>query len=151
MRASNRRARCRVGDDILTADKVFINGGGRATVPALPGVGQVPLLTNTSLLELDELPRHLVVVGGSHVGLEFAQIYRRFGATVTVVEKRSRLIQREARTSRPPYRRSLKRNMSRSGWLPNAFASRPVARRSASALTARSVPRRSLNRTCCSP
>jgi pyruvate/2-oxoglutarate dehydrogenase complex dihydrolipoamide dehydrogenase (E3) component len=85
----------RVGDDTLTADKVFINVGGRANVPALPGVGQVPILTNTSLLELDELPRHLVVVGGSYVGLEFAQIYRRFGAEVTVVEMGARLIPRE--------------------------------------------------------
>ena len=85
----------RVGDDILTAAKVFINVGGRANVPALPGVGQVPALTSTSLLELDELPRHLVVVGGSYVGLEFAQIYRRFGSKVTVVEMSSRLIKRE--------------------------------------------------------
>jgi pyruvate/2-oxoglutarate dehydrogenase complex dihydrolipoamide dehydrogenase (E3) component len=87
--------RIRVGDDILTADKVFINVGARANVPALPGVGQVPILTNTTLLELDELPRHLVVVGGSYVGLEFAQIYRRFGVQVTVVEMGPRLIQRE--------------------------------------------------------
>ena len=85
----------RVGDDLLTADRVFINVGGRANIPALPGVDQAPILTNTSLLELDELPRHLVVVGGSYVGLEFAQIYRRFGAKVTVIEMAQRLIQRE--------------------------------------------------------
>jgi pyruvate/2-oxoglutarate dehydrogenase complex dihydrolipoamide dehydrogenase (E3) component len=85
----------RVGDDLLTADKVFINVGSRANILSLPGVEQVPILTNTSLLELDELPRHLVVVGGSYVGLEFAQIYRRFGAKVTVVEMAQRLIQRE--------------------------------------------------------
>jgi pyruvate/2-oxoglutarate dehydrogenase complex dihydrolipoamide dehydrogenase (E3) component len=85
----------RVGEDLLTADKIFINVGGRANIPALPGVDKVPILTNTGLIELDELPRHLVVVGGSYVGLEFAQIYRRFGAKVTVVEKAHRLIQRE--------------------------------------------------------
>jgi pyruvate/2-oxoglutarate dehydrogenase complex dihydrolipoamide dehydrogenase (E3) component len=85
----------RVGDDLLTADKVFINVGGRANIPALQGVNQAPILTNTSLLELDELPRHLVIVGGGYVGLEFAQIYRRFGAQVTVVEMGARLIQRE--------------------------------------------------------
>ena len=85
----------RVGDDLLTADKIFINVGGRANIPALPGVDQAPILTNTSLLELDALPRHLVVVGGSYVGLEFAQIFRRFGAQVTVVEMAHRLIQRE--------------------------------------------------------
>jgi pyruvate/2-oxoglutarate dehydrogenase complex dihydrolipoamide dehydrogenase (E3) component len=85
----------RVGDDLLAADKVFINVGGRANIPAMPGVDKVPILTNTSLLELDQLPRHLVVVGGSYVGLEFAQIYRRFEAQVTVVEMGPRLIQRE--------------------------------------------------------
>jgi pyruvate/2-oxoglutarate dehydrogenase complex dihydrolipoamide dehydrogenase (E3) component len=85
----------KVGDDLLTADQVFINVGGRANIPALPGVGQVKTLTNTSLLELEELPRHLVVVGGSYVGLEFAQIFRRFGAEVTVVEMADRLIHRE--------------------------------------------------------
>jgi len=85
----------RVGDDLLTADNVFINVGGRANIPALPGVDRTPILTNTTLLELDALPRHLVVVGGSYVGLEFAQIYRRFGAQVTVVEMGPRLIQRE--------------------------------------------------------
>ena len=85
----------RVGDDLLSADKVFINVGGRANVPALPGVDQVETLTNSSLVELDQLPRHLVIVGGSYVGLEFAQIYRRFGAQVTVVEMSPRLIHRE--------------------------------------------------------
>src|SRR5580704_8465721 len=85
----------RVGDELLTADKVFINVGGRANIPALPGVDRVKTFTNSSLLELDEVPRHLVIVGGSYVGLEFAQIYRRFGAKVTVIEMAQRLIQRE--------------------------------------------------------
>lgn len=85
----------RVGDELLGADKVFINVGGRANIPALPGVDQVRILTNSSLLELDALPRHLVIIGGSYVGLEFAQIYRRFGAQVTVVEMAPRLIRRE--------------------------------------------------------
>jgi pyruvate/2-oxoglutarate dehydrogenase complex dihydrolipoamide dehydrogenase (E3) component len=85
----------RVGDDLLTADKVFINVGGRANFPAMPGVDQASILTNTGLLALDELPRHLVVIGGSYVGLEFAQIYRRLGAQVTVVEMADRLIHRE--------------------------------------------------------
>jgi pyruvate/2-oxoglutarate dehydrogenase complex dihydrolipoamide dehydrogenase (E3) component len=84
-----------VAGEQLSADKVFINVGGRANVPPMPGVDQVPILTNTSVLELDVLPRRLVVVGGSYVGLEFAQIYRRFGAEVTVVEMGPRLIQRE--------------------------------------------------------
>ncbi len=85
----------RVGDEELTAPRIFINVGGRAFVPDMPGVGDVPFLTNTSILALDRVPRHLVVVGGSYVGLEFAQMYRRFGAEVTVVEKGPRLIGRE--------------------------------------------------------
>jgi pyruvate/2-oxoglutarate dehydrogenase complex dihydrolipoamide dehydrogenase (E3) component len=84
-----------VGDDRLEAERVFINVGCRAIVPDFPGVDRVRTLTNTSLLELDALPRHLVVVGGSYVGLEFAQMFRRFGAEVTVVEKAARLTSRE--------------------------------------------------------
>ncbi len=82
----------RVRDEQLTAPRIFINVGGRAIVPDMPGVDRVPFLTNTTMLALDQLPSHLVVVGGSYVGLEFAQMYRRFGATVTVVEKGPRLI-----------------------------------------------------------
>ena len=85
----------RVGEQLLTAPRIFINVGGRALVPDMPGVREVPYLTNTSILMLDTLPRHLVVVGGSYVGLEFGQIYRRFGADVTVVEKGPHLIGRE--------------------------------------------------------
>jgi pyruvate/2-oxoglutarate dehydrogenase complex dihydrolipoamide dehydrogenase (E3) component len=85
----------RVGEQLLTAPRIFINVGGRAVVPDMPGIGDVPYLTNTSMLALDCLPRHLVVVGGSYVGLEFAQMYRRFGAEVTVVEMAPRLIARE--------------------------------------------------------
>jgi pyruvate/2-oxoglutarate dehydrogenase complex dihydrolipoamide dehydrogenase (E3) component len=85
----------RVGEDVLTAPRIFINVGGRARVPDMPGVREVPFLTNTTMLALDRLPRHLVVVGGSYVGLEFAQIHRRCGAEVTVVEMGPRLIGRE--------------------------------------------------------
>jgi pyruvate/2-oxoglutarate dehydrogenase complex dihydrolipoamide dehydrogenase (E3) component len=85
----------RVGEDLLTAPRIFINVGGRAHVPDMPGIRDVPYLTNTSILALDRVPEHLVVVGGSYVGLEFAQMYRRFGADVTVVEMSPRLIGRE--------------------------------------------------------
>jgi pyruvate/2-oxoglutarate dehydrogenase complex dihydrolipoamide dehydrogenase (E3) component len=85
----------RVGESLLKAPRIFINVGGRASVPDMPGVGTVDHLTNTSILKLDTVPRHLVVVGGSYIGLEFAQMYRRFGAEVTVVEKAPRLIARE--------------------------------------------------------
>lgn len=87
--------RLRVGDDLLTAPRIFINVGGRASVPEMPGVHEVPFLNNRSILELDYLPEHLVVVGGSYVGLEFAQMFRRFGAEVTVIEKSPQLIGRE--------------------------------------------------------
>ena len=84
-----------VGEDLLTAERIFINVGGRAVVPPWPGLDRVPYLNNSSMMAVDFLPRHLMVVGGSYVGLEFAQMYRRFGSEVTVVEMGSRLIQRE--------------------------------------------------------
>ena len=85
----------RVGEHILSADKIFINVGGRALVPDMPGLGQVPYLTNSTMMEVDFLPEHLLIVGGSYIGLEFAQMYRRFGSKVTVIEMGERLIARE--------------------------------------------------------
>jgi pyruvate/2-oxoglutarate dehydrogenase complex dihydrolipoamide dehydrogenase (E3) component len=85
----------RVGDQLLGASRVFLNVGGRARIPAMPGLDTIEYLTNTSMVALDTLPRHLIVVGGSYVGLEFAQMYRRFGSEVTVVEKGPRLVARE--------------------------------------------------------
>ncbi|GAB1581488.1 FAD-containing oxidoreductase [Phyllobacterium phragmitis] len=84
-----------VGEEVLSADRIFINVGGRALVPDMPGVDKISYLTNTSILDLDRLPRHLVIVGGSYVALEFAQMYRRFGSAVTVLEKKPHLIARE--------------------------------------------------------
>jgi pyruvate/2-oxoglutarate dehydrogenase complex dihydrolipoamide dehydrogenase (E3) component len=85
----------RVGADLLEADRIFINVGGRASSPPIPGLSDVPYWTNSSMMAVDFLPPHLVIVGGSYVGLEFAQMYRRFGSAVTVVEKSARLIARE--------------------------------------------------------
>jgi pyruvate/2-oxoglutarate dehydrogenase complex dihydrolipoamide dehydrogenase (E3) component len=85
----------RVGDDVLRADNIFINVGGRAAVPDIPGLDQVTYLTNSTMMEIDALPRHLLVLGGSYIGLEFGQIYRRFGSYVTIVERGSRLIPHE--------------------------------------------------------
>ena len=84
-----------VGGRVLQADKVFINVGGRATVPDIPGIKTVPFLTNTQMMELDRVPGHLVIIGGSYIGLEFAQMYRRFGSRVTVVELAPKLLPRE--------------------------------------------------------
>jgi len=80
---------------VLDADRIFINVGGRALVPSIPGLDQVPYLINSSMMDVDFLPQHLIVLGGSYIGLEFAQVYRRFGSEVTVVELAPRLIARE--------------------------------------------------------
>jgi pyruvate/2-oxoglutarate dehydrogenase complex dihydrolipoamide dehydrogenase (E3) component len=79
----------------LAAPRIFLNVGARATIPRIPGLDRVPYLTNSSMIDIDILPPHLVILGGSYVGLEFAQIYRRFGSEVTVIELGSRLIPRE--------------------------------------------------------
>lgn len=84
-----------INNEVLEADRVFINVGGRASVPPIPGINETPFLTNSSMMDVDFVPQHLVVVGGSYVGLEFAQMYRRFGSEVTIVEMGPRLIGRE--------------------------------------------------------
>lgn len=84
-----------VGTEILNADRIFINVGARAAVPAIPGLDQVDYLTNSSMMNVDFLPDHLLVLGGSYVGLEFGQVYRRFGSDVTIVEIGPRLTPRE--------------------------------------------------------
>jgi pyruvate/2-oxoglutarate dehydrogenase complex dihydrolipoamide dehydrogenase (E3) component len=83
------------GRRTLHADRIFLNVGGRALVPAIPGIREVPYLTNSSMMDVDEVLEHLVIIGGSYIGLEFAQAYRRFGAKVTVVEKLDKLLPRE--------------------------------------------------------
>jgi pyruvate/2-oxoglutarate dehydrogenase complex dihydrolipoamide dehydrogenase (E3) component len=84
-----------VDGQTLEAPKIFINVGGRPVLPDWPGIADVPVLTNTSMMDLDVLPGHLVVVGGSYIGLEFAQMFRRFGSRVTVLEYADRIIARE--------------------------------------------------------
>ena len=84
-----------VGAEILSADRIFINVGGRAAAPEIPGLDGIDYLTNSSMMDVDFLPRHLLVLGGSYVGLEFGQMYRRFGSEVTIVEIGPRLIPRE--------------------------------------------------------
>ena len=84
-----------VGDLQLEAGQIFINVGGRPSVPELPGVDSVPYLDSDAMMNIDTLPAHLIVVGGSYVGLEYAQMFRRFGSEVSVVEMGPRLIGRE--------------------------------------------------------
>jgi pyruvate/2-oxoglutarate dehydrogenase complex dihydrolipoamide dehydrogenase (E3) component len=85
----------RVGTRLLSAPRIFINVGARAVVPDIAGLAAVPYLTNTSIVALDRLPEHLIILGGSYIGLEFAQMYRRFGSAVSVVERAPRLAPRE--------------------------------------------------------
>ncbi len=90
-----RRARCRSARELLSAERIFINVGARAAVPDIPGLDQVDYLTNSSMMDVDFLPRHLLVLGGSYIGLEFGQMYRRFGSEVTIIELGPRLTPRE--------------------------------------------------------
>jgi pyruvate/2-oxoglutarate dehydrogenase complex dihydrolipoamide dehydrogenase (E3) component len=85
----------RVNGDVLEAEHIFVNVGGRALVPNMPGLDRIDYLTNSTMMEIDFLPEHLIIVGGSYIGIEFGQMYRRFGAQVTIIEKGPRLIARE--------------------------------------------------------
>ena len=122
-----------VNDESLEASKIFINVGGHAFIPPMPGVDDVPYLTNSSIMHLDVLPEHLVIVGGSYVGLEFAQAYRRFGARVTVAEMAPQIIGREDPDVSRACATSLPRKASRSRQAPNALPWRSGATRSRSA------------------
>ena len=85
----------RVNGVLLEAKEIFLNVGARASVPDMPGLADIDFLTNSSIMEVDFLPEHLIIVGGSYIGLEFAQMYRRFGSRVTIVEMGPQLIARE--------------------------------------------------------
>ncbi len=87
--------RVSVNGDTLEAEKIFINVGARAVAPPIPGLDEVDYLTNSSIMDVDFLPEHLVIIGGSYIALEFAQMYRRFGSDVTVIERGPRVISRE--------------------------------------------------------
>jgi pyruvate/2-oxoglutarate dehydrogenase complex dihydrolipoamide dehydrogenase (E3) component len=84
-----------VGDDRLSSEQIFIDVGGRAIVPPMPGLNQITYFTNSSMIDVDFLPEHLIVVGGSYIGLEFGQMYRRFGSKVTILQRASRLVPKE--------------------------------------------------------
>jgi pyruvate/2-oxoglutarate dehydrogenase complex dihydrolipoamide dehydrogenase (E3) component len=85
----------KVGETVLEAPQIFINVGGRASLPNVGGIDQVPYLTNATMMDVDFLPEHLIIIGGSYIGLEFAQMFRRFGSNVTVIEMAPRLVARE--------------------------------------------------------
>ncbi len=85
----------RIGGEVIAGERIFLNVGGRAVVPAIPGLDQVPYRTNSGMMEIDYLPRHLVILGGSYIALEFGQMFRRFGSEVTILERGPRLIPRE--------------------------------------------------------
>lgn len=85
----------RVGSDLLEAGKIFLNVGARAAKPPVPGLDEAGYLTNSGMMAVDFLPPHLIILGGSYVGLEFGQMYRRFGSDVTIIERMPHLISRE--------------------------------------------------------
>src|SRR5208283_1210155 len=84
-----------IASERLRAGRIFINVGGRVLVPPMPGINEVPYLTNSSMMDVDFLPHHLIIVGGSYIGLEFGQMYRRFGSEVTIIEMAPRLVRHE--------------------------------------------------------
>ena len=84
-----------VAGERLRAERIFINVGGQALVPPMPGITEVPYLTNSTMMDVDFLPHHLIIVGGSYIGLEFGQMYRRFGSQVTIIEMAARLVRHE--------------------------------------------------------
>ncbi|MEP6938139.1 MAG: FAD-containing oxidoreductase [Rudaea sp.] len=84
-----------VGDSVLTSERIFVNVGGRAAIPPIAGIDAIAYLTNATMMDIDFLPEHLVIVGGSYIALEFAQMYRRFGSRVTILQRGPRLIARE--------------------------------------------------------
>jgi pyruvate/2-oxoglutarate dehydrogenase complex dihydrolipoamide dehydrogenase (E3) component len=86
----------RVDDQLVEAEQIFVNVGARTYIPPLPGLDQVDYLTNFGIMRLDTLPDHLVIIGGGYIGLEFAQMYRRFGSQVTLIEMDNRLIRRKS-------------------------------------------------------
>jgi pyruvate/2-oxoglutarate dehydrogenase complex dihydrolipoamide dehydrogenase (E3) component len=85
----------RVGETLLDSDKIFINTGGRPNIPDIPGLDPASVLTNESIMELTELPKHLIVLGGGYIGLEFGQMFRRFGSRVTIIHNQAQIIPRE--------------------------------------------------------
>ncbi|NLF77254.1 MAG: FAD-containing oxidoreductase [Chloroflexi bacterium] len=87
----------RAGDHVLEAERIYINTGARAAAPPIPGLEEVPYLTNTTILDLTALPAHLVIIGGGYIGLEYAQAFRRFGSEVTIVERGPQIMGREDR------------------------------------------------------
>jgi pyruvate/2-oxoglutarate dehydrogenase complex dihydrolipoamide dehydrogenase (E3) component len=84
-----------VGETLLESEKIFINTGGRAIIPDIPGLDSVHALTNETIMELTELPEHLIILGGGYIGLEFGQMFRRFGSRVTIIQKQAQIVPRE--------------------------------------------------------
>ena len=138
-----------IAGERLRAGRIFINVGGRALVPPMPGINEVPYLTNSSMMDVDFLPHHLLIVGGSYIGLEFGQMYRRFGSEVTIIEMAPRLVPTRTRMYRRRSRRLSSARASRSDSMPNASASPSAAMRSSPRLIAPPVPPKSPARICC--
>src|SRR5947209_1011963 len=89
------RQRLQVGDEIIESEKIFINTGGRPSIPAIPGLREMPFLTNESIMQLTKVPEHLLVLGGGYIGLEFGQMFRRYGSRVTVIHQGPQIVPRD--------------------------------------------------------
>ena len=139
--------RVRVGDEALEAERIFVNVGARAFVPPFPGVEEVDYLTNSTIMELATLPEHLVIVGGGYIGLEFAQMFRRFGSEVTLIDRGERLIKRESADVSAAVAAILEGEGVR--LRPSASASSAAGRRWRLPWSAATRRRRWSGRTCC--
>ncbi|HEX4542486.1 MAG TPA: mercuric reductase [Candidatus Acidoferrum sp.] len=82
----------KIGDDLLESEKIFIDVGGRPNIPAIAGLSDVPFLTNESLMQLTAVPEHLLILGGGYIGLEFGQMFRRYGSRVTVIHRGRQIV-----------------------------------------------------------
>ena len=140
-----------VGNESLTAERIFINVGARAAIPPIPGLAAVPFLTNSSVMNVDSLPSHLIIVGGSYIGLEFAQMYRRFGSRVTVIERGRHCWAVRMRRYQTGYYKSSAVKTSRFVSILTAF--RPAMRVTRSSLEQRAAAGiwKYVVRTCCWP
>ena len=138
-----------VNGEVLEADRIFLNVGTRALAPEMPRLEEIDYFTNSNMMDVDFLPRHLIIIGGSYIGLEFAQMYRRFGSEVTVVERGDRLIRRDDEDVSETVREVLEERVSTSASAPSMFASPKAAMRSPAALNATPVLPKSSAPTYC--
>ena len=119
--------RVRVGEEELESDRIFIDAGARVNIPRIEGLDRVNYLTNASILELTELPEHLLILGGGYIGLEFGQMFRRFGSQVTIVDHNDQVLRAKTPTWPTSCARRWRAKESALSWVPRRIESRPNA------------------------